>query len=194
MVDVAFDLLRRVSGFMSFGSDKSGGSNQKREQSQFVGSELFQRTYREGMALVEEAATYLDGPGRDHSKELPRSIALAYATESMRLTTRLMQVAAWLLVQKAVHEGDMSEDEALSEKYELGGRELARGEGIKGSELLPDALKDLVGRSESIFSRIDRLDAQLRSEKPIEQTSLEVQQDRVEAFFRDSLGPNTTKH
>lgn len=178
---------------MGFGSEKNGGSAGGREQSQFVGSELFQRTYREGMALVEEAATYLDGPGREQSKDLPRATALAYATESMRLTTRLMQVAAWLLVQKAVHEGDMSEDEALSEKYELGGRDLAR-EGIKGSELLPDALKDLVARSERIFSRIDRLDAQMRSGEPMQQSSLADQQERVEAFFRDTLGLDVTRH
>lgn len=179
---------------MSFGSNDDGGSTQRSDQSAFVGSELFQRTYREGMALVEEAATYLDGPGREQAKDLPRATALAYATESMRLTTRLMQVAAWLLVRKAVHEGDMSEDEALTEKYELGGRDLARGAGIKGSELLPDALKDLVTRSESIFSRIDRLDAQLRAEAPVEQTTLTEQQARVEAFFRDALDPGTTRH
>jgi regulator of CtrA degradation len=179
---------------MSFGSDNNGGSNQRLEQSEFVGSELFQRTYREGMALVEEAATYLDGPGRDQAKDLPRATALAYATESMRLTTRLMQVAAWLLVQKAVHEGDMSEDEAMAEKYELGGRELARGEGIKGSDQLPDALRDLVIRSERIFSRIDRLDTQMRADDRSAHSSLSDQQQRVEAFFRDTLDPSTTKH
>ena len=59
----------------------------------FTSSALFMRTFDEGMALVEETATYLDGPGRAESKKLERSAALAYATESMRLTTRLMQLA-----------------------------------------------------------------------------------------------------
>ena len=59
----------------------------------FTASELFDRTFREGMELVEAAATYLDGPGRQQSKLLSRNAALAYAGESMRLTTRLMQVA-----------------------------------------------------------------------------------------------------
>ena len=65
----------------------------------FARSELFERTFQEGMDLVEETAAYLDGGGRQESKLLSRNGALAYASESMRLTTRLMQVASWLLVQ-----------------------------------------------------------------------------------------------
>ncbi len=70
---------------------------------EFMSSGLFQRTYQEGMQLVEETSAYLDGPGREASRNLSRDASLAYAGESMRLTTRLMQVAAWLLVRKAVH-------------------------------------------------------------------------------------------
>src|SRR6201985_1501668 len=73
----------------------------------FPPSDIFDRTFQEGMALVEETAAYLDGAGRQDSKLLSRSAALAYAGESMRLTTRLMQVASWLLVQRAVRAGDM---------------------------------------------------------------------------------------
>ena len=70
----------------------------------FARSELFDRTFREGMELVEETAAYLDGEGRRDSKMLSRAAALAYAAESMKLTTRLMQIASWLLVQRAVRE------------------------------------------------------------------------------------------
>lgn len=66
----------------------------------FARSELFDRTFREGMELVEETAAYLDGEGRRDSKMLSRAAALAYAAESMKLTTRLMQIASWLLVQR----------------------------------------------------------------------------------------------
>src|SRR5580692_10333121 len=85
----------------------------------FARSELFERTFKEGMALVEETAGYLDGPGRAVSKRLTRTAALAYAGESMRLTTRLMQVASWLLVQRAVRDGDMAAIEACQERYRL---------------------------------------------------------------------------
>ena len=53
-----------------------------------AGSQAFANLFRDGMALVEETAAYLDGPGRQESKKLERSAALAYATESMRLTTQ----------------------------------------------------------------------------------------------------------
>src|ERR687894_1884564 len=78
----------------------------------FAGSELFERTFQEGMELVEETAAYLDGAGRKESKLLSRNAALAYAAHSMRLTTRLMQIASWLLVQRAVKEGDMAPEAA----------------------------------------------------------------------------------
>ena len=67
-------------------------------------SQAFAGLFKEGMALVEETASYLDGAGRQESKKLERSAALAYATESMRLTTRLMQLASWLLLHRAVKE------------------------------------------------------------------------------------------
>ena len=83
-----------------------------------AGSQAFADLFRDGMALVEETASYLDGPGRQDSKKLERSSALAYATESMRLTTRLMQLASWLLLHRAVKEGEMSLAQANKEKIE----------------------------------------------------------------------------
>ena len=88
----------------------------------FVRSELFDRTFQEGMALVEETAAYLDGPGRawiQIAVDRPRRAGLTPA--SMRLTTRLMQVASWLLVQRAVREGEMDPLKACDARYRLGG-------------------------------------------------------------------------
>ena len=82
-------------------------------------SQAFSDLFRDGMALVEETASYLDGPGRQESKKLDRSAALAYATESMRLTTRLMQLASWLLLHRAVKEGEMSLAQANKEKAKV---------------------------------------------------------------------------
>src|SRR5882762_6950111 len=82
-------------------------------------SQIFSDLFKEGMALVEETASYLDGAGRQESKKLDRSAALAYATESMRLTTRLMQLASWLLLHRAVKEGEMSLAQANKEKSKV---------------------------------------------------------------------------
>src|SRR6202142_4316540 len=88
---------------------------------------MFDRTFDEGMALVEETARYLDGKGREESRTLPRRIAMLYAGESMRVTTRLMQAASWLLVQRAVRDGDMERSDALHDRYRLGSREICLG-------------------------------------------------------------------
>jgi regulator of CtrA degradation len=125
----------------------------------FAKSELFDRTYREGMALVDEAAAYLDGPGRSASKRLSRSQALAYAGKSMRLTTRLMQVASWLLVQRAVRDGRMELAEAASDKYRFTERQAEAA--ARGGEGLPQTLTMLAARADALHERIRRLDQDL---------------------------------
>src|SRR5579862_8694564 len=109
-------------------------------------SQNFSLLFREGMKLVEETAAYLDGPGRQESKRLDRASSLAYATESMRLTTRLMQLASWLLLHRAVNEGEMSLAQANRErmKVKLAAEERPQDANIK---LLPIALQDLIARS-----------------------------------------------
>ncbi len=84
-----------------------------------AGSEAFTALFREGMSLVEDAAAYLDGAGREEAKALPKTEALAYAAESMRLTTRLMQIASWLLLQRAVNHGEMTRSQAASDRHRV---------------------------------------------------------------------------
>jgi regulator of CtrA degradation len=124
----------------------------------FVQSEAFKSLFREGMNLVEETAAYLDGPGREESRKLTRQASLAYASESMRLTTRLMQIASWLLVQRALAEGEISPNQALAERnrVRLGAQETPTP--LHEFEALPHTLKDLVALSLRLHARILHLD------------------------------------
>jgi regulator of CtrA degradation len=115
--------------------------------SRFAESDLFNQIFREGMGLVESTAAYLDGPGREESRELGRNVAMAYATESMRLTTRLMQLASWLLLQRAVKDGEMTPEEARDEKYRINLSENAVVSRRDSFEDLPGTLIDLIGHS-----------------------------------------------
>ena len=124
----------------------------------FTGSAMFLRTFDEGMALVEETARYLDGPGREEARNLSRKGAILYAGESMRVTTRMMQAASWLLVQRAVHDGDMEPGAASQDRYRLGSKEICLGKSAEGVESLPPALQDLLERSDNLYRRIARLD------------------------------------
>jgi regulator of CtrA degradation len=130
-----------------------------------AGSQAFSEVFRSGMALVEETATYLDGPGRQESKKLDRSAALAYATESMRLTTRLMQLASWLLLHRAVKEGEMSLAQANKEKNKV---KLSSPDTHDANNLtlVPEALRALVDRSIVLHNRVRRLDATIHNSEP----------------------------
>src|SRR6187401_2538924 len=125
-------------------------------------SQAFAGLFKEGMALVEETASYLDGEGRQESKKLERSAALAYATESMRLTTRLMQLASWLLLHRAVKEGDMTLIQANKEKSKV---KLAAGEPSPEDMLmkLPEQLQILIARSMALQAKVRRLDVTIHA-------------------------------
>jgi regulator of CtrA degradation len=127
----------------------------------FTQSDTFRALFREGMQLVEETAAYLDGPGRKDAKSLSRHLALAYTTESMRLTTRLMQMASWLLLQRAVNEGELTSEDAATEKNKvrLDGPLTAVSEVTFGE--LPEGLQNLIRRSIRLQDRVCHLDAAL---------------------------------
>lgn len=132
----------------------------------FVQSELFARTFREGMTLVEETANYLDGKGREASKSLSRDAALSYASASMRLTTQLMQIASWLLVLRAVREGEMALSEAADQKYRIEHKEEAPV--VSTVDGMPERLIGLIEAAQQLFSRISRLDVDLFSARAVD--------------------------
>src|SRR5246500_4089569 len=128
-------------------------------------SQAFADLFRDGMALVEETASYLDGPGRKESKKLERMAALTYATESMRLTTRLMQLASWLLLHRAVKEGEMSLAQANREKTKV--KLTAAEPGARDMiEKLPASLLDLIERSMALQTKVRRLDSTMHAPLP----------------------------
>jgi regulator of CtrA degradation len=125
-------------------------------------SQVFAALFRDGMALVEETASYLDGSGRQESKKLERSAGLIYATESMRLTTRLMQLASWLLLHRAVKEGEMTLAQASREKTKVRLAACEPGD-PKSIALLPAKLQDLITRSTKLQTEVRRLDATMHA-------------------------------
>jgi regulator of CtrA degradation len=138
-------------------------------------SQNFSRLFRDGMRLVEDTAVYLDGPGRRESKLLDRAASLVYATESMRLTTRLMQLASWLLLHRAVNEGEMSLAQANKERIRIklpaeqpsSAPPRQTGAGRTGeTPALPAGLDDLILRSKKLKDQVRRLDATIHAPPP----------------------------
>ena len=148
-------------------------------------SAAFGALFREGMDLVEETAAYLDGDGRSEAKALERSVSLTYATESMRLTTRLMQLASWLLLHRAVKEGEMTLTQANREKTKV--KLSAADPGPNDMvEKLPPQLKDLIARSMALQSKVRRLDTTIHApaaERAAIGNPLVPQLNRLKAAF-----------
>jgi len=150
-------------------------------------SPAFTDLFRDGMALVEETAAYLDGPGRKESKRLERGAALAYATESMRLTTRLMQLASWLLLHRAVKEGEMSLTQASKEKAKVKLSAVEHGD-EQNIKLLPENLRTLIQRSKQLQSAVRRLDATIHAARANTGNPVERQLGLLKAAFeRDEV-------
>ncbi len=148
-------------------------------------SQAFGTLFRDGMALVEETAAYLDGAGRAEAKTLDRSVSLTYATESMRLTTRLMQLASWLLLHRAVKEGEMTLIQANREKtkVKLSGADPGTPDML---EKLPPQLQDLIARSMALQTKVRRLDASIHApaaERAAIGNPLVPQLNRLKAAF-----------
>jgi len=129
----------------------------------FAQSEQFDAIFRDGMELVERTASYLDGQGRKESRPLKPPISVVYATESMRLTTRLLELASWLLVQRGLRDGEISREEALQKREQLKLRTFGRSQSIKFFDQLPQGLQDLIGESVGLMERILVIDQGLRA-------------------------------
>jgi regulator of CtrA degradation len=126
-----------------------------------VFSQSFKPLYNEGMGLVEEAAEYLDGEGRASAKNLSRTAASLYAAESMRLTTRLMQLASWLLLQRAANSGEMTREQVAAEKAKVRLDTASLHEDAPGWSELPEPFRNLVNRSLRLEALVRRMDEEI---------------------------------
>lgn len=131
----------------------------------YASSDQFEGIFKGGMRLVERTASYLDGDGRKQAKALGPAVALVYATESMRLTTRLLEIASWLLLQRSLKDGEMTPDEARVKRRSIRFSALGRPSHTKGFGELPKALRDLIEESVALSDRVLQLDRALQGDR-----------------------------
>ncbi len=152
----------------------------------YAQSDQFDKVFKEGMALVERTAAYLDGPGRQESKQLKSPLTLIYATESMRLTTRLLELASWLLIRRGVKDGEISTAEAIVRRERVKLQPLGRPSHVKNYVELPDGLRELIDESFALNDRILQLDRAITMEplmaSPVD-NPVDLQMNRLQAAF-----------
>ncbi len=122
----------------------------------------FSALHDEAYALLVEARNYIVAlrlQGNDGSQK--NSDYLDVTLETMRLTTRLTQVMAWILAQKAVQNDEISPEEGASKRYRLSGQTVCMDNVSGQSAHLPPYLRDLMARSYDLYCRVDRLEHQI---------------------------------
>ena len=156
----------------------------------FARSDQFKTVFREGMALVEAAAAYLDGDGRKEARKLRPPHSLAYATESMRLTTRLMQLASWLLIRRAVSEGELTPEQAVEEQRKIKLPGAASDQPDRDLSALPERLRDLIDQSVKLQERVIRLDQMMDINQPVPAGDFNHPLSSHLSRLREAFGPD----
>lgn len=121
----------------------------------------FRRTYDETMDLMVETRNYMAYVEWRERERAGLMTGLRMSCEAMRVTSRLTQVMAWLMMQRAVHDGEVEAAEALDEQNRLSGIAVCLDDSFGGDETLPNGLRSLLDRSLHLYQRVARLEAQM---------------------------------
>jgi regulator of CtrA degradation len=127
---------------------------------------VYHRTYDETVDLMVEARNYMQYVENRERARVDAIAGLRLSCEAMRVTSRLTQVMAWLMMQRAVHEGEISADEAVSEHNRLSGADVCLDVSFADDASLPRGLKSLLSRSYLLYLRIFHLEEQILSRLP----------------------------
>jgi regulator of CtrA degradation len=140
-------------------SSDAPGSTSRMRRSPFV-----ERTYDETMTLLVEARNYMAHREHGEDRRLDPDVRLIACYESMRVTSRLTQVMAWLLAQKAVDAGEITQHEAVSDRFALSATKVCLDREGQGNPDLPSGLRSLLDRSHRLYVQVSRLESMVRSQ------------------------------
>jgi regulator of CtrA degradation len=116
---------------------------------------LIDSLYTEAMLLADEARAYFDEHGRDDRETLDPMLRVGFSCESLKVTTRLMHVIAWLLTQRAIETGELSPIQGRHPSRRVGHAAASDDELVAR---LPDDARALVEASIDLYARVKRID------------------------------------
>ena len=120
---------------------------------------FFQRTYDETLELLVETRNYIRYSERRERMRVNDTIGTRIVCEGLRVTTRLIQVMAWAMTQRAVFEGELTASQALGEEWRLSGTEVCLDDDGTHDHEIPAGLRGLLDRSHRLYLRALRLEA-----------------------------------
>ena len=138
-------------------------SDQHSGQSRIT-SRLIDSLYTEAMLLADEARSYFDDAGRDERSMLEPFARVGFACESLKVTTRIMHIVAWLLTQRAVESGEIATIRGRRPERRLGN---AQDSDRSVVVQLPESAQKLINASADLYARVKRIDeGQLETDIP----------------------------
>src|SRR5690348_18166112 len=120
-----------------------------------ITSRLIDSLYTEAMLLADEARSYFDDAGRDDRATLEPFARVGFACESLKVTTRIMHIVAWLLTQRAIESGEIPDRGGRRPERRLGH---AQDSDPAVIVQLPDAAQRLITASGELYARVKRID------------------------------------
>jgi regulator of CtrA degradation len=120
-----------------------------------ITSRLIDSLYTETMLLADEARSYFDEAGRDDRATLEPFARVGFACESLRVTTRIMHIVAWLLTQRAIESGEIPMRDGRRRETRLGHAEESDPAVVAQ---MPEAAQRLIGASADLYARVKRID------------------------------------
>jgi regulator of CtrA degradation len=138
-------------------------SNDDKPQEARITPRLIDALYTESMILADEARAYFDEAGRDDRQSLEPFARVGFACESLKVTTRIMHIVAWLLTQRAVETGEIRSNDGRRPERRLGH---ANDSDPLVVQQLPEAAQRLINASADLYSRVQRLDEGQVADEP----------------------------
>jgi regulator of CtrA degradation len=120
-----------------------------------ITSRLIDSLYTEAMLLADEARSYFDDAGRDERSTLEPFARVGFACESLKVTTRIMHIVAWLLTQRAIESGEIQMIQGRRPERRLGH---AQDSDQAVVVQLPEAAQRLINSSADLYARVKRID------------------------------------
>src|SRR3954454_20124965 len=120
-----------------------------------ITSRLVDSLYTEAMLLADEARSYFDDIGRTERSTLDPFGRVGFACESLKVTTRIMHIVAWLLTQRAIESGEIAKYDGRRPERRLGH---AQDSDQAVVVQLPEAAQRLINSSADLYARVKRID------------------------------------
>jgi regulator of CtrA degradation len=130
-----------------------------------IAPRLIDSLYTEALLLADEARSYFDDAGRAERNELEPFARVGFACESLKVTTRIMHIVAWLLTQKAIESGEIAIPEGRRPERRLGN---AQDSDPQVVSQLPDNARKLIESSVDLYARVRRLDEGVIADDPVQ--------------------------